>query len=219
MGNKPSHEGNQSCLPRLVQTRAEMELSSDGKFIFLLADGKASKVDIDDGKAESINVKGEMVLKTADERSYIFDHSWRQVREKFYVVDLHGVDWDFYYKEYRKFLPYINNNYDFAEMLSEMLGELNASHTGCRYRASSPNSDQTAALGLFYDYDYTGKGLKVAEVIVGGPLDKAAVKDQGRTCDREDRWCCHYRFHGFLPAAEPKDRQTDPAFHVCPGFR
>ncbi len=28
-----------------------------------------------------------------------------------------------------------NNNFDFAEMLSEMLGELNASHTGCRYYA------------------------------------------------------------------------------------
>jgi C-terminal processing protease CtpA/Prc len=155
---------------------AEMELSSYGKFIFLLADGKAKKVKIDGAKVESINVKGEMVLKTADERSYIFDHSWRQVREKFYVVDLHGVDWDYYYKEYKKFLPYINNNYDFAEMLSEMLGEPNASHTGCRYRAVSPDSDETAALGLLYDYDYTGKGLKVAEVIIGGPMDKAAAK-------------------------------------------
>ena len=45
--------------------RAEMELSSDGKFIFLLADGKARKVKIDDAKTESVNVKGEMVLKTA----------------------------------------------------------------------------------------------------------------------------------------------------------
>ncbi len=161
---------------KIGANRAEMELSSDGKFIFLMADGKARKVDIKDGKAEPIQVKGEMILKTADERSYIFDHSWRQVREKFYVVDLHGVDWEFYYKEYKKFLPYIYNNYDYAEMLSEMLGELNASHTGCRYRASSPNSDQTAALGLFYDYAYNGKGLKVSEVIIGGPLDKAASK-------------------------------------------
>ncbi len=156
--------------------RAQMELSSDGEFILLMADGKAMKVDIKEGKSKPIQVKGEMVLKQADERSYIFDHSWRQVREKFYVVDLHGVDWEFYYKEYKKFLPYINNNYDYAEMLSEMLGELNASHTGCRYRAGSPNSDQTASLGLFYDYAYSGKGLKVSEVIVGGPLDKAASK-------------------------------------------
>ena len=41
---------------------------------------------------------------------------------------MHGVDWEFYKKEYAKFLPHINNGSDFAEMLSELLGELNASH-------------------------------------------------------------------------------------------
>ncbi len=156
--------------------RAGMELSSDGKFIILLADGKVKKVNIADGKSKPIDVKGEMVLNSAGERDYIFDHSWRQLREKFYVVDLHGVDWDFYYNAYKKFLPYINNNYDYAEMLSEMLGELNASHTGARYRANRPNSDQTASLGLFYDYNHDGNGLKVAEVIFGGPVDKAASR-------------------------------------------
>jgi tricorn protease len=92
------------------------------------------------------------------------------------VESLHGVDWDFYYKEYKKFLPYINNNYDFAEMLSEMLGEMNASHTGCGYRNPQPNTDQTAALGLFFDYTYKGQGLQIAEVIDDGPLDKASSK-------------------------------------------
>jgi len=159
--------------------RAGMEISSDGKFILLWADGKIKKVTTSDGKVKAIASKGEMVLDQAGERNYIFDHSWRQLREKFYVVDLHGVDWDFYYKEYKKFLPYLSNNYDYAEMLSEMLGELNASHTGARYRASKPNSDQTASLGLIYDYEYDGKGLKVAEVILGGPVDKAASKIRG----------------------------------------
>jgi C-terminal processing protease CtpA/Prc len=61
-------------------------------------------------------------------------------------------------------------------MLSEMLGELNGSHTGCRYRPSAPNSDETASLGLLYDLKYTGPGLKVAEVIQGGPADRANIK-------------------------------------------
>ncbi|MCF8226564.1 MAG: peptidase S41 [Bacteroidales bacterium] len=153
-----------------------MELSGDGKFIFVMAGGKAKKVEISSGKVEPVAVKGEMVLRSADERSYIFDHAWRQVKRKFYVPDLHGIDWEMYYREYKKFLPHINNNYDFSDMLSEMLGELNASHTGCRYRHSEPNTDETASLGLFYDYSHAGDGLKVAEVIFGGPLDKAASK-------------------------------------------
>jgi C-terminal processing protease CtpA/Prc len=161
---------------KLGADNASMELSADGKSIFVLADGRAMKIDAESGKPESLNVNAEMVLKQAEEKNYIFDHSWRQLKEKFYVEDLQGVDWDFYYTAYKRFLPYINNNYDFAEMLSEMLGEMNASHTGCYYRNVQPNSDQTASLGLFYDYAYSGNGLKVAEVIEEGPLDKAASK-------------------------------------------
>ena len=153
-----------------------MEISADGKFLFVLADGKAMKITTSDGKSKSIKTNGEMLLKQADERAYIYDHSWRQVREKFYVADLQGVNWDYYYTEYKKFLPYINNNYDFAEMLSEMLGELNASHTGASYRNRIENGDQTSSLGLLYDYAYLGNGLKVAEVIKGGPLNNAKSK-------------------------------------------
>ena len=153
-----------------------MEMSQKGDFLLVLADGKPMKVSTKDGKAKGISTKGEMVLKKADERAYIFEHAWRQVREKFYVVDLQGVDWDFYKSAYEPFLPYINNNYDFAEMLSEMLGELNASHTGSGYRFSDANGDQTASLGLLYDYGHTTDGLKVAEVLKGGPLDKAFSK-------------------------------------------
>ena len=42
------------------------------------------------------------------------------------IRDRHGVDWDKMTAAYRRFLPHINNNYDFAELLSEWLGELNA---------------------------------------------------------------------------------------------
>jgi hypothetical protein len=89
------------------------------------------KVEVDGGKTEPLKTTGEMLLKPAEERNYIFEHAWRQFKEKFYVEDMQGVDWNYYKTVYQKFLPYINNNYDFAEMLSEMLGEMNASHTGC----------------------------------------------------------------------------------------
>jgi len=156
---------------------AGMELSRDGKSIFVLAEGRISKIDAESGKMEPVGISGEMVLNDAGEKAYIFDHEWRQIKEKFYVVNMNGVDWDYYYKVYQKFLPYINNDYDFAEMLSEMLGELNVSHTGCYYfGAGQPTGDRTASLGIYYDYGYTGPGLKIAEVIAGGPLDKHSEK-------------------------------------------
>ena len=159
---------------KLGANSTSMELSPDGKFIFVVADGKAVKVDAESGKSEPVGVNTEMVLNYSAEKNYIFEHSWRQFREKLIYPDLHNVDWDFYHTAYQKFLPYINNNYDFAEMVSEMLGEMNVSHTGCYYRAVFPNSDATASLGVLYDYGYAGNGVKVAEVIEGGPVDLAA---------------------------------------------
>jgi hypothetical protein len=35
------------------------------------------------GKINPVTVNGEMVLQAAAERTYIFDHAWRQVKKKF----------------------------------------------------------------------------------------------------------------------------------------
>jgi C-terminal processing protease CtpA/Prc len=159
---------------KLAANNASMEMSSDGKFLLVIADGKAVKVDTEAGKSEPIGVNTEMVLNYTAEKAYIFDHSWRQFKQKLIFPDLGGVDWDSYYASYKRFLPYINNNYDYAEMLSEMLGEMNVSHTGAYYNPTFPTGDQTASIGVLYDYSYSGDGVKVAEVIRGGPLDLAA---------------------------------------------
>jgi Tol biopolymer transport system component len=161
---------------KLGADQASMELSPDGKYLFVLADGKATKVLTEDGKATPITTSGEMVLKAADERAYIFDHAWRQFKQKYYLPEITSADWTYYRHAYRRFLPYINNNYDFAEMLSEMLGEVNASHTGGRFASGRPNTDQTAELGLLCDCSAGGEGVKIAEVVAGGPLDKAASR-------------------------------------------
>jgi tricorn protease len=76
---------------------------------------------------------------------------------------------------YRKFLPHIDNNYDFAELLSEWLGELNVSHTGGRYSPKGKR-DVTSNLGLLFDWNYQGKGMQIAEIIEKGPFDHSRTK-------------------------------------------
>ncbi len=163
-------------LAKLGGGGGQLELDEDGKNVFLLSGGRISKFGVSDGKRTNISFSGEMVLNAAAEREYLFEHVWRQVREKFYDPNLHGVDWDFMKTEYARFLPYINNNYDFAELLSELLGELNASHTGAGYRARSENADATASLGAFYDQAYAGPGLRIAEVMAKGPLVQSGTR-------------------------------------------
>jgi len=159
-------------LAKLSGTPSGIEMSKDGKSVFIVNKGSLLKID-EAGKQTPISIDAEMILNPARERAYILDHCWRQVKEKFYDPSLRGMDWKMYKKIYAKFLPHINNNYDFQELLSEMLGELNGSHTGGRYSPQMVNPDLTASLGLFYDEQYTGSGLKITEVLKGGPADKA----------------------------------------------
>ncbi|MDO5442541.1 MAG: S41 family peptidase [Bacteroidia bacterium] len=145
---------------------------STGKNIFLLG-STLKKMDGD--KLSPISFNAEYRLDHEAEREYMFDYVYKEAKERFYTADMNGVDWDFYTEAYRKFLPHINNNYDFQELLSEWLGELNVSHSGGRYSATG-SSEPTAYLGLLYDLSYTGKGLKVAEVVKGGPFDHAHLE-------------------------------------------
>ena len=163
-------------LAKMGGSPSGIEISDDDKTLFMSNHGKLVKVDAEKGSVSSIDIDGDMRLDTYAERQYMFDHMWRQVVKKFYDPTIHGINWQMYHDEYAKFLPQINNNYDFQELLSELLGELNASHTGGRYRPQHDNADVTASLGLLFDEDYAGEGIKVDEVIAGGPVDKANNK-------------------------------------------
>ncbi len=147
-----------------------------GENIFVISYKGMEKVDLSRGESTSIAFEAPYERHPSLEREYIYDHMLSQVKAKFYDVNLHGVDWDGYGEHYRRFLPYINNNHDFAILLSEILGELNASHTGGRYY--SHNSYSTASLATYFDDNYEGDGLRVVEPIAGGPLStaKAGVK-------------------------------------------
>ena len=145
------------------------------KNLYLLSGGRISKIEPESGKRENVNISGEMNYDAAAERQYMFDHAWIRTNAVFYHPDFHGIDWALMKKEYQKYLPSIGNSYEFAEMLSEMLGELNVSHSGARYSTSIPNADATASLGVFMDFEHKGDGILISEVIKDGPLDKANI--------------------------------------------
>ena len=151
-----------------------LEADKDFKNLYVYNNG-IKQIDLAKNSQKGIDFEANFNYRPYEERAYIFNHVWQQVKDKFYDPKLHGIDWEGYKKTYAKFLPYINNNFDFRDMLSEMLGELNGSHTGARYYPEGATL-KTAALGLFFDNDYEGDGLKVEEVINRGPF---AVRNTG----------------------------------------
>ncbi len=170
-------EKETKLLLKLKGSADDLQLDKDGKNLYLFSDKRIVRVRLDDKpEKKEVAFKAEFKLDRARERDYMFEHVWRQVKKKFYTPDLHGVDWDFYKQEYARFLPSVNNNYDFAELLSEMLGELNASHTGSGYRPRGKNGDETASLAAFYDPQYTGAGIRILEIIDKSPLLRAGSR-------------------------------------------
>ncbi|MCG8475119.1 MAG: S41 family peptidase [Cytophagales bacterium] len=162
-------EKETKLLTKLNSSYSRMVFDKDEKNIFMISKGSLVKIS-KDGKRKNVDFSVERAHNPAKEREYIFDHAWRQFKEKFYVKDLHGVDWNFYKNEYKPLLSHLRNNYDFAELLSEMLGEANASHTGSGYRVNQPKADRTASLALLYDQSYSGNGVRVLEVLDKSPV-------------------------------------------------
>ena len=179
-------EKSMKIVKKLGQGGARLKMNGDN--IFVLAGGNPGasggnpgpsvtslqKVD-KGGKATNIKYDATMELDLSAEREYMFNHVFLQVQKRFFMKDKNGVDLELMEEAYRPFLAHINNNYDFSEMLSEILGELNVSHTGSGYRPTG-KGDATAEFGVLLDLDYKGDGLKIAEVVAGGPFDKKASK-------------------------------------------
>lgn len=145
-----------------------LEMDSKGN-LFLLGNAM-KKLNNSTGAPTPIKVEGKLKMDRAAERAAMFAHVRLQIEKRFYEKNLHGVDWKGLTAHYERFLPHIDNNYDFSEMLSELLGELNVSHTGSGYRVGN-RGENTANLGALFDWNYTGKGFRIAEVLEGGPLN------------------------------------------------
>lgn len=149
-----------------------LQMDKDGNLYSLGSNMK--KIEKGD-KTTTITYNAQMKLDLAAEREYLLRHVAKQINKKIFRTDYNGCDWDLMVRNYARFLPHIANNYDFSELLSELLGELNVSHTGGRFYPSS-KGDATAQLGLLYDLTQATDGMKITAVLEGGPFSRANSK-------------------------------------------
>ncbi|MDE6860321.1 MAG: peptidase S41 [Duncaniella sp.] len=163
-----------SLFKKLGAGSLSLQPDAEGKNLFLLGSRSMKKMALSSGKIDNITFSATQKIDRAKEREYLYNYILTEEAQRFYDKNMHGVDWKGLGEAYRKFLPHINNNQDFAELGSELLGELNVSHTGAGAR-STTFPEPTASLGLLYDMSYDGDGLKVAEILEKGPFDRAST--------------------------------------------
>lgn len=171
---KDTRTGGVNMLKKLNNPYSYLMLDKSGRTLYILG-SKPSKMTLAGNTVAPLSLNLQMELDRAAERKYMFEHVFTQQEKRFYRTDYHGVDLKDLKKAYEPFLEHINNNYDFTELLSEVLGELNVSHTGAGY-GGRRSEKATPEFGLLFDWNHGGDGLKIDEILEFGPFDNSFTK-------------------------------------------
>ncbi|HVU34994.1 MAG TPA: S41 family peptidase [Opitutaceae bacterium] len=128
----------------LLDHVSSVAFSADGKKLLVIQGKDNAIIDVPTDKVEikdKLDFSGlEMTLDRGAEWKQIFDESWRQMRDYFYVPNMHGVDWPGVHDRYAALLPYVHTRYDLTYLIGEMIAELNIGHAyvggGDRFNAA-----------------------------------------------------------------------------------
>ncbi|MGQ0702332.1 MAG: S41 family peptidase [Gemmatimonadales bacterium] len=123
-----------------------------------------------------VNFTARVDIDLAAERTQMFDDAWRTMKYRFYDAEMHGRDWDAMRAKYRPLLPHVGDRDELLNIVNEMIGELNASHTGSAPPpGGGAGGTTTMHLGLDLVADPSGR-YRVTHVYQHGPADKDWVK-------------------------------------------
>ena len=154
--------GEGTIAPRFPADGAKFYALGNGGTIksFAKAGGPGSQLGF------TANLRMDRRLETAQ----AFNEFWRRLKVGFYDPDMHGVDWTAVRKRYEPLLAGVDAPEDFGNLLSQVVGELNASHTEVTPANPQPGPS-TAELGLTYDQNHSGPGIRVTGFMPKGPND------------------------------------------------
>ena len=123
-----------------------------------------------------------MLIDHAAERKQVFIEAWRVMRNRFYDRAMHGVNWEAMRKMYEPLLDNVADSDELHNVIMQMIGQLNASHTGITggYTPGDAPADRIATFFPGFDLEPDPSGrYKVASILRKGPADPEWVKLRG----------------------------------------
>ena len=129
------------------------------------------------GSGKSYSFSAYQEISRAERFRAGFDAAWMVMRDAWYDKNYGNHDWDVIREKYGDAAFRARDMSEFGRVVTLMLGELNGSHLGfypsadlgTRSSSSGQWTERTAHLGVRFDEKYKGPGLKVKDVIDGGP--------------------------------------------------
>ncbi|MCB5231348.1 MAG: S41 family peptidase [Candidatus Cloacimonas sp.] len=133
--------------------------------VYLTLDDTPYKASLAGRKLELLPNSFEYEYNTIELNKTVFDELWVEFGRFFYDYKMHGKDWN---EMYRRYYPYLDYSYIteyFSYVVDEMIGELNASHTGFYPRQRNRSFKPIAYPGIVLDYGRSAKqGIYVKKV-------------------------------------------------------
>lgn len=102
---------------------------ADGK-VYAATGDKMYKLDLKGNKAEEISTSYTFAKDLRHEFEQMFYEAWANIEVNFYDGNFNGINWQEMRDKYGAYIPYIRTRSDLRTIFTDMLGELNASHTG-----------------------------------------------------------------------------------------
>lgn len=151
-------------------SKSNAQFSPDGKDVFYLEQGRIQTIALDKREPRPVAVTAEMDVDFATEKVQVFAQAWSVQHKGFYDPTFHGADWKAIKAEYEPLAAGARTPDELRRLISLMVGELNASHSGISAPGGSVQTS-TGRLGLRFDraaYEQSGK-LRITEVITLSP--------------------------------------------------
>lgn len=176
------------------RTISSLSFSRDGRTLYFLEGNTLNSVSLGTSTAAGARPMGPTTPRSFErrrinftvrvqvnhraERKEVFAESWRIMKNRFYDPKMHGVDWTAVRQEYEPLMDYVADQEEMHNVISEMIGELNASHTGISAAPTPEERErmaQTRYPGFELEPDPAGY-YKVSKVYRNGPADKDYVR-------------------------------------------
>jgi tricorn protease len=155
-----------------------LQIGTDESAALLLADGAAHWVDTTSGGLEKVVLSGVPAGDAAAERRWVLERVARNAPRVFYRPErLKALRWTEHVAESRRLLPAVSEPGEFVDLMQELVGELDSSHTFFE-RSPLPVAGRTGSLGVIYDTAHSGAGLKLAEILRNSPLANASPESR-----------------------------------------
>ncbi|HYW69617.1 MAG TPA: LpqB family beta-propeller domain-containing protein [Pyrinomonadaceae bacterium] len=154
--------------------KAGAQFSPDSQEIFYLEGGRLNVIRIENRLTRPIAVTAELDVDFSREKMEVFQQAWTYIRDNFFEPNLNGVNWNAVHDQYAPLAAGARTGDELRRIISEMLGELNASHSGISGPANAAQPPAIGRLGVRFDRaEFENKAaLKITEVI---PLTPAAI--------------------------------------------